>query len=557
MSEIECCCDKFYFKFRSQIIIFLNENVSVDVDSLATQGKILMIYQLIFNHTLFQVTLESKDAELKQDVLGIFQFLAHTNSHEQAIHLLHLLLANLNDLENILDWSSLIGVLFRKLYQDGHCSSETERSLISVTEKVINSFETESPTSVDKNLNLLVGSVKLISSAPFLHQKISNFPAVLSCAENLLKSKIPADKRQVLLKVAPFLTEVNSCSSWSGTKICSSLACIELKLALEELVHRFEESGEVEATEICAGSVVACCETIENCISEMVDENSQLGGEILQSMIDDIRMAMTSTMFYLQKGLHKQDTFVPTLRLFMRWLSDDSADVNEIISTFRALKDFYSFAQNYSEYGGFLVSAVIFQMEDKKFREFVKTDLAYFLIEISLLGLLSAKCLVLAPIFNDLLTYDIFLNMRKVSGNDQVSQSLCSLFCHEDKALSAFSLCRIQVSSYLILCLSKRNQSMQSVCEHYTVSGWTCRAVNYLLSPFQGNRPPGDWLDLKDIWLSSVHSICELIEKSSEEVLFDGVNMDVLIRKSVNYSEIGDEISGALEDLLSLIVSSS
>ena len=484
--------------------------------------------------------------------------MAHAISAEQGVQLLDKLLSvNVQDFENVIDWCSLIGLLFRKLHQGGHGSSKTEKSFISTAEKVINSVETESPTSVDKNLNLLVGAIQLVSSTPLLYQKISNFSTVLSCTENLFKSKIPADKRQVLLKVAPFLTEVYSCSSWGGTKICYSLTCIELKLALEELVHRFEESEEVGVSDRCLETVVLCCGTVENCISEMVDENNKVEGEVLQGIIDDIRMAMTSIMFYIQKGLYEQATFVPALRLFMRWLSDDSTDVNEIISTFSALKDFYFINQNYSDYGGFLVSAVIFQMEDKKFREYVKNDLIYFLLEISLLGKNSSEPFVLAPIFNDLLTYDIFLDLEKLFEGEGVSQSLCNLFCHEDKVLSTSSLCQLQVCSYLLLCLTKRNKPLQSVCDHYTSSGWTCKAINYLISPFRGVESSEDLAGLKNVWLSSVHSIYDLIEKSSEEILFDGVDMDVLIRKSANYSEVGDEVSGALEELLSLIVGSS
>ena len=89
------------------------------------------------------------------------------------------------------------------------------------------------------------------------------------------------------------------------------------------------------------------------------------------------------------------------------------------------------------------------------------------------------------------------------------------------------------------------------------MSIWTCKAINYLLVPLSSEEPPENWFDLKDIWFSSVHSICELIEKSSEEILFSGVDMDVLIRKSMNCSEVGDEVSGTLEELLSLIVGSS
>ena len=506
----------------------------------------------------YQVTLESDEADLRNDVQQIFHFLIHGVQEEGGVQIFKLLLTNLNASKSIVSWCPLLSTLYKKLLQVGHSSIYTDKSLISVAEKLISNIETESPTSVDKNLNLTVGVVQLVSGSPFLYQRIPNFSTVLSCTENLLKSKIPAEKRRTLLQVAPFLTEVYSCSSWIGNKMCYNLACIELKLALEEIVHKYEESGEETVSEVCMESIVACCGTIENCIGELVDsENNQMDGKLLQSLIDDIRMAMTSSMFYLQKSLTKQGVFIPVLRLFMRWLSDDSADVDQIIATFTALKNFYEIPKNYSEFGNFMVSAVIFQMEDKKFRDFAKNEFAYFLLEISLRGLLSSECLILAPVFNDLLTYDIFINLKKISEKDQMSECICRIFSLEDKTLSTFSLCQIQVCSYLILCLTKRNQSLQSVCDSYTVSIWTSKAINYLLAPLRGEEPPENWLDLKDIWFSSVHSVCELIEKSSEEIIFSGVDMDVLIRKSMNCSETGDEISGALEELLSLIVGSS
>ncbi|XP_063679313.1 uncharacterized protein LOC134814906 [Bolinopsis microptera] len=146
---------------------------------------------------LIEVTLESKETDLKQDVLGIFQFLAHAISPEQGVQLLDKLLSvNVQDFEDVIDWCSLIGLLFRKLHQGGHSNSKTEKSYISTAEKVINSVETESPTSVDKNLNLLVGAIQLVSSTPLLYQKIPSFSTVLSVlrTSSSLKFQLINDK---------------------------------------------------------------------------------------------------------------------------------------------------------------------------------------------------------------------------------------------------------------------------------------------------------------------------------------------------------------------------
>ncbi|KAL5259967.1 hypothetical protein ACHWQZ_G010175 [Mnemiopsis leidyi] len=369
----------FKFVFRLLNVDSTRENAALYWQIAAAVLKTCFLSQDYFRsllgcaERLIQITQESDEADLLKDVHQIFHFLIHEAKEEQGIQIFKMLLANITASECIVSWCPLISTLYKKLLELGHSSIDADRILILVAEKLISNIETESPTSVDKNLNLTVGVTQLVSGSHFLYQRIPSFSVVLSCTENLLKSKIPAEKQQILLQVAPFLTEVLSCRSWSGNKMFYNLASIELKLALEEIVHRFEESGEVLVSEICMKSIVSCCGTIENCIGELVDsENNQMDGKLLQSLIDDIRMAMTSAMFYLQKGLTQQGVFIPVLRLLMRWLSDDSAEVDQIIATFNALKDFYKIPKSYSEFGNFIVSAVIFRMEDKKFREYVE-----------------------------------------------------------------------------------------------------------------------------------------------------------------------------------------
>ena len=471
--------------------------------------------------------------------------------------LAQLCISFLPSLLNFKSWTTLIRCLFERAEL---CTLEVfqgvEERLMSVVQNYIDKMGKESPKSLDTDLDLVTGVLTLISCKPTLCQKINNFCLLLDTTENLLKSRLPAEKRLVLLSEGAILTDICSLSSWSGTQTCYSLACIELKLVLEEISHKHEETQKTDISDACIEGVIGCCGTIENSIGEMVDENVQTSGEILQKLIDDIRMVMKSVMFYLQKtDLMEQKIFVPVLRLFMRWLSDDSSETQDIIETFESLKAFFAVEQYYSTCGSFLVSAVLFQMEDEKFRNYVKDDLGYFLIDIGIRGSTSnSTCaFIFAPIFNDLLSYDIFLSPSKIL-QSECSKLLSQVLCYEQSELSFCSLSYIQLSSYLILCFGKRNTVLSSVYKLWDINRWVSNSINYLLAPLMQDKVDKNWLELKDMWFSSVNAVCLLLEKSDETITYDQTNMEFLISRSSNYSEIGDEISGALEELLALIV---
>lgn len=560
--------------------------------------------------------------EVLRDTAQIAHFLAHNASCSSLPSLFHTITQHLDKLPDH-QWYQILARLAKRSHQESDDFTEVEAALIKVITSQISQIESQSPRSLQANIAHLTGAVELCSAAPFTHQRVPNFPVLLQAVEGLLKSRIPAPARLELLKVGPWLTGVRSTRAWQGTRMCYSLACIELKLVLEELVHRCQkretgdDTGSNTPTETSTNdtntssstgtgntstgtgdtstgtgdtntgtgdtstgtcdtitgtgdtntgtgdtstgtgdtntgnleSIIACCETVENCISELVDEQNELPGELLTAFISDIRMAVRSAMFYLQHMDPGEPEFVPVLRLFMRWCSDDSVEVNEIIATFSALKAFYSIPDNYKEYSGFLVLAVIFQMEDRTFRDYVKSDLGYYLLDISLRSLPDCS-LTLAPIFNELLSRDIYLKPGQLVD----LPGLCGVFCHASKTLTPTSLSVIQTAAYLILCYSKRG--LVPACrDGFNLTTWTCRSVNFLLAPLRGTAP--SWLDLQDMWLSSVHSVCELVERSPDEIMFGGVDVGFLASQSVNHSEVGGEVTNMLEDLLSLIVGQS
>ena len=501
---------------------------------------------------LFQIAVDIPETEA--DVIEILQFLVQQITTNQIFNMSELIISFLPSLSLFNRWATIVRNLYEKAdLNNMETPHKTEEAIISVIVDSINKLGTESLVSLDTNINLVMGILTLVSCRPFFHQKIVNFSVLLDTVENLLKSRLPADTRLVLMKGASILTDICSLSSWSGTKTCYSLACIELKLILEEVVHKFEESQTLEISDTCIEGVIGCCVTIENSINEMVDENAQTPGETLQKLIDDIRMAMSSAMFYLQKTeLVEQVIFVPVLRCFMRWLSDDSSCIQDIINTFSSLKTFYENEQNYISYGSFIVSAILFQMEDQVFRTYVKDDLGYFLLHVGVRSF-SKYALIVAPIFNDLLSYDIFLNTNKIIERTCFSELVSQLLSFDESEFSFRGLSLIQFCSYVILCFSKRNININTVHEPWDLSQWVTRTINYLLVPFIQEESDQSWVELKEVWFSSVYSVCQLLEKIDEGVCFEQVNMRLLVSRSSNYSELGDEVSGALEELLALV----
>ena len=83
---------------------------------------------------------------------------------------------------------------------------------------------------------------------------------------------------------------------------------------------------------------------------------------------------------------------------------------------------------------------------------------------------------------------------------------------------------------------------------------WLVKSINYVLKPIFDEALPKNWMDIQNVWISSVNSICICLHTVQSNTARMKINIDGLVSKCNNNSESVDEITDTLEELLSAII---
>ena len=253
--------------------------------------------------------------------------------------------------------------------------------------------------------------------------------------------------------------------------------------------------------------IVNCCQSIENCINQLV--NGDTVTEYTQTLIDAIRMALSSVMFFLQ-NTHclEHDSANAVIRLFAYWLTEDTGELEDIKSTLKVLVPVL--CDEKREMLGLFVSAIINQMENEQFQTFVETDLCPELLGLAKANIWEEEFINLVPIFNELLNQDKF---PQIPGSE-TSAALPFTVQLPDQ-INLRYLSTVQLQCFIFVCYRKNRSG--HLYNGFDALDWMNKIVAFTLSPF--NSPlanweeglPADWAELKDVWLSTIHAVCLVI----------------------------------------------
>lgn len=292
--------------------------------------------------------------------------------------------------------------------------------------------------------------------------------------------------------------------------------------------------------------IVNCCQSIENCIKQLV--NGDTVTEHTQSLIDAIRMALSSVMFFLRNSdCLEHDSANAVIRLFACWLTEDTGELEDIKATLKVLVPLL--CDDKRAMLGLFVSAINNQMEHEGFQSFVETDLCPELISFAKANIWEEEFINLVPIFNELLNQDKY---PLIPGNEGTSGLPFTVQLPDKIDLRYLST--VQLQCFLYMCYHKQRSNL--LVTKIDAFEWMNRILVFTLSPF--NSPlsanweeglPSDWADLKDVWLSTVHAVCLVINTVPDPSRIS-CDLTSLAAKCANYSETYNEVTCSLETLL-------
>ena len=365
---------------------------------------------------------------------------------------------------------------------------------------------------------------------------------------SILQSKLTPKDRKMILQSCPYFTGSMSYYQKKEIVLCYQLSAIEMKLLLEEIFHRMDNHEAIEISLSDKQTLVACCETIEYGLNEIVSDAQSIPVETSAALIDAIRMCMKSVMFFMEHSSYDYDFFPAVFRMYMRWLSEDNYDVSDVIQSFVHCRNLL--ATNWKSYSHFLPSAVINQMESRLFVDFLENEYGLYLVELSLINNPIEEGIVLAPIFNELLSRKVYLDLSGLLSKTSAKDSITACSGIKSSKFSFEMLTLIQFIAYVNMCAFV----FQKTIDGLDFDNWLVKSINYVLKPIFDEALPKKWMDLQNVWISSVNSICICLHTVQSNTARMQINIDGLVSKCNNNSESVDEITDTLEELLSAII---
>ena len=310
--------------------------------------------------------------------------------------------------DKIAQFTHIIAEIYSKLIiNESWLYSDTKLTMTKFVDAQL--YRLEVSCDISYKCVIIKGLILLLMQDDKLLSKANKDNILMDRFFSILQSKLTLKDRKMILQSCPYFTGSISYFQKKEIVLCYRLSAIELKLLLEEISHKMDNHETIEISLSDKHTLVACCETIEDSLNEIVSNAQCIPVETSATLIDAIRMCMKSVIFFMEHRNYEYDFFPAVFRVYMRWLSEDNYDVSDVIQSFVHCRSLL--ATNWKNYSHFLPSGVINQMESKLFVEFLKNEYGLYLAELSLMNNPVEEGIVLAPIFNELLSRKVYLDL--------------------------------------------------------------------------------------------------------------------------------------------------